>query len=43
MRYAGNPDDVPGTMSLTSLTDAVAVAMDQCIAEHRSFSVEMLF
>jgi hypothetical protein len=41
MRYAGNPNDVPGTMSLAGLTDAVAVAMEQRIAEHRSFTVEM--
>jgi hypothetical protein len=36
-------DDMVGTMSFTSLTDAVAVAMEQWSAQHRVFNVETFF
>jgi hypothetical protein len=47
MRYVDNPDDdMAGTMSFASLTDAVAVvavAMEQWSAERRWFIVETFF
>jgi hypothetical protein len=45
MCYVGNPpeDDMVGTMSFASLTDAVAVAMEQWSAQHCAFIIETFF
>lgn len=40
---APSEDEVVGTMSLASLTDAVAVAREQWGAQHRVFNVETFF
>jgi hypothetical protein len=36
-------DEVAGTMSFASLTDAAAVAMDQWSVQHHAFIVERFF
>jgi hypothetical protein len=44
MHYVGNPEDeMAGTMSFASLTDAIAVAMEQLSVQNRAFIVEKFF
>jgi hypothetical protein len=40
---AAYEDDMVGTISFTSLTNAVAVAMELWSAQHRVFNVETFF
>jgi hypothetical protein len=44
MHYVSNPEDeMAGPMSFASLTDAVAVAMEQSSVQNRAFIVEKFF